>query len=159
MFVSIIKYLSVMRVIAMHVYPLMYTVFEFKTHLTCTLFACSAALCPNPVDIDNGMVTFTGNSVSDTATYTCDSGFELIGSATTTCIEVDMNSAAFQPVPPSCSREYTDYTLKMAIYQVSGGWVNHTLQKEKGRFNPARVISVASSLPNNVHIPADQLHC
>ena len=28
---------------------------------------------------------------------------------------------------------------------------SHTLQKEKGRFNPARVISVASSLPNNVH--------
>ena len=66
--------------------------------------SCSAVLCPDPVDIDNGMVTFTGNSVGDTATYTCDSGFELIGGAITTCTGV-INSAVFQPAPPSCRRE------------------------------------------------------
>ena len=69
--------------------------------------SCTIALCPDPLDIDNGTVTFTGNSVGDTATYTCNSGFGLIGGATTTCTEVDMNSAAFQPAPPSCRREYT----------------------------------------------------
>ena len=63
-------------------------------------------MCPDPVGIANGMVTFTGNSVGDTATYTCNSGFELIGSATVTCIQVNGNSAAFSPVPPVCRREY-----------------------------------------------------
>ena len=68
----------------------------------------SVALCPDPVNIDNGMVTFTGNSVADTATYTCDSGFELIGGDTTTCTQVDTNSAAFQPALPFCQHEYTE---------------------------------------------------
>ena len=72
------------------------------------------------------MVAVTGNSVGDTATYSCDLGFELIGGAITTCAELGMNSAAFLPAPPSCSREYTDYIfLKMAAYQVSVEWVNH----------------------------------
>ena len=53
------------------------------------------------------MVTFSGNSVGDMATYTCDSGFELMGNATTTCTLVDMDSAQFQLAPPSCMREYT----------------------------------------------------
>ena len=66
----------------------------------------SAALCPDPDGILNGMVTFTGNSGGDTATYTCNSGFELIGDATTTCTQVDDNSATFPPVPPpECRRE------------------------------------------------------
>ena len=81
---------------------------------------CSAALCPDPVDIDNGMVTFTGNSVGDTATYTCDSGFELIGSATTTCTRVDANSAVLQLAPPSCRREYSECTAKCKDFKAKG---------------------------------------
>ena len=35
----------------------------------CSLnLSCSAALCSDPVDIDDGLVAFTGNSVGDTAT-------------------------------------------------------------------------------------------
>ena len=68
--------------------------------------SCSAALCPDPPAIVNGMVTFTGISTGDTATYTCDSGFELIGVTTTTCTEVDDNTAEFSPAPPVCRREY-----------------------------------------------------
>ena len=68
----------------------------------------SAALCDNPVDIDNGMVTFNGNSIGDMAAYTCDLGFELIGDANTTCTLSDIDSAEFQPAPPSCRREYTE---------------------------------------------------
>ena len=78
----------------------------------------SAALCPDPDDIVNGVVTITdifsgmmsltGFSIGDTATYTCDSGFELIGDAMTTCTQVDVNLAVFQPAPPTCSREYTN---------------------------------------------------
>ena len=52
------------------------------------------------------MVTFTSNSVGDTATYTCNSGFELIGNATVTCSQMDVNSAAFSPASPVCRREY-----------------------------------------------------
>ena len=51
------------------------------------------------------MVTFTGNSVDDSATYSCDMGFELVGSTTVTCTRVDVNSAAFSPVPPVCRRK------------------------------------------------------
>ncbi len=71
----------------------------------------SAALCNDPGNIGNGMVTFNGNSVGEVATYTCDPRFELIGNSTTTCTLVDMDSAEFQPVPPSCMREYTEYTI------------------------------------------------
>ena len=52
------------------------------------------------------MVTFTDTSVGDTATYTCNSGFELIGDATTTCTQVDANSALFTPAQPFCRREH-----------------------------------------------------
>ena len=69
------------------------------------MHSSSVALCADPADIVNGMVTFTGNSVGDTATYTCNAGFELVGSATTTCTQVDVNTAAFSPEPPVCSRE------------------------------------------------------
>ena len=65
----------------------------------------SAALCPDPADIVNGTVTFTGNSVGDTATYICNSGFELIGNASATCTQVDVNSASFFPAAPVCRRE------------------------------------------------------
>ncbi len=61
--------------------------------------------CDDPVDIDNGTITFSGTVVGDVATYTCDLGFELIGNATTTCTLVDTDRAEFQPAPPSCSRE------------------------------------------------------
>ena len=54
----------------------------------------------------NGMATFTGNSVGDTVIYTCNSGFELIGSMTATCTQVDVNSKAFSPAAQVCRREY-----------------------------------------------------
>ena len=68
----------------------------------------SAALCPDLVDIVNGfVVSFTGNSVGDNATYACDPGFELIGDPTTTCTQVAVDTAEFSPAPPVCRREYT----------------------------------------------------
>ncbi len=57
--------------------------------------------CDDPVHLDNGKVTIM-------ATYTCDSGFELIGDATTTCTLVDMNSTELQPALPSCRRECSE---------------------------------------------------
>ena len=78
--------------------------------------SCSVALCPAPVNFDNGMVTFTGASIGDTATYSCDSGFELVGVATTTCTQENANSAAFLPQPPVCRREYCMSVTRVAIY-------------------------------------------
>ena len=79
---------------------------KYDTNLVDVLiYFCCAALCPDPTDPVNGMVTFTGNSVSDTATYSCTVGFELVGSTTATCIQEDVNSAAFLPAPPVCRRK------------------------------------------------------
>ena len=72
----------------------------------CLHHSCSAALCPDPADIVNGMMTFTGNSVGDTATYNCNLGFELIGNTFITCTQVDMNIATFASAAPVCRREY-----------------------------------------------------
>ena len=79
------------------------------------------ALCPDPIAPDYGAVTITGNSAfsGDTATYTCSSGFELIGSAMANCTKseppppplkgkrapISLNSAMFSPDPPSCERK------------------------------------------------------
>ena len=65
-------------------------------------------MCSDPAGIMNGMVTVTGNSAGDTATYACNSGFELIGNPTMTCTAAaDGNSATFPAVPPpECRREY-----------------------------------------------------
>ena len=67
-------------------------------------------MCPDPVAPDNGGVSFTGNSVGDTATYTCDTGFELVGVSTVTCTAApDGNSASFQPAAPVCNCKKTCY--------------------------------------------------
>ena len=72
-----------------------------------SLISCTAALCDDPPEIINGMVTFTGNSVGDTTTYTCNSEFELIGINTTACTQVNESSATYPSVPPpECRREY-----------------------------------------------------
>ena len=68
------------------------------------IYFCTA-LCPDPVDPVNGMVTFSGNSVDNNATYSCNMGFELVGSSTAMCTQVDTNSVEFSPVPPVCRRK------------------------------------------------------
>ena len=45
----------------------------------------SIALCPDLSDPANGMVTMTGNLAGDTATYTCDLGFQLNGASVLNC--------------------------------------------------------------------------
>ena len=50
------------------------------------------------MDPANGMVTVTGNSPGDTATYTCNDGYILEGSASQTCGP----DGAWSDVPPTC---------------------------------------------------------
>ena len=50
-------------------------------------------------------MTTSGLSISSTATYVCNNGFDLDGDAMATCIAIDENSAAFMPLAPTCIRE------------------------------------------------------
>ena len=69
------------------------------------LHICSAAICPDPPEIDHGSVNITGNCIGDYAHYTCDPGFKLTGDPYLTCEKLDNYTAAFQPNPPVCHRE------------------------------------------------------
>ena len=89
--------------VALCFYCIVICFFIYYPHIS-----CSAAVCDDPPSIRNGIVTFTGNSIGDIATYTCNPGFELIGDPTTTCtLAVDGNSATYPAVPPpECRRKY-----------------------------------------------------
>ena len=87
-----------------------YVVGDYRHIYFCT------ALCPDPVEPVNGMVTFSGNSVDDNATYSCNMGFDLVGSSTAMCTQVDANSAEFSPAPPVCRRKYCTNMIGMAMW-------------------------------------------
>ena len=55
-------------------------------------------MCPDLTDPANGMVVMAGSSVGDTATYSCNSGFELVGIQTVTCQADGM----WSDPPPTC---------------------------------------------------------
>ena len=80
-----------------------------------SILSFSAVLCSNPVGINNGTVMFNTTSIGSTATYSCDSGFELIGATTTTCTEMDSSPPEFSPQPPVCRREYCTNVIGVAI--------------------------------------------
>ena len=61
----------------------------------------STALCPDLSNPANGMVTVMGTSVGDTASYTCNDGFELIGSMSVTCT----SDGTWSDEPPMCRRK------------------------------------------------------
>ena len=64
--------------------------------------------CPNPVAPVNGDVSFDGNGVGATATYTCNSKYKLVGEATATCTAAcGDGDTTFQPAPPICQRKCT----------------------------------------------------
>ena len=59
--------------------------------------------CADPGAPNNGDVAVEGDDLGDTATYTCDAGFDLVGAAMATCTEAaDGESASFIPAPPVC---------------------------------------------------------
>ncbi len=66
------------------------------------LIACSASIvipCGNPPPITNGLVSLSGTTVGDTATYSCNTGYSLSGSAIiVTCLATGSWST-----PPSCT--------------------------------------------------------
>ena len=102
----------------------------------CSYHPSSVALCPTPPDINFGTVVVTGNSIGDTATYTCDSGYELIGDAVRTCAKLpnDPSMADFQPEEPFCHREYC---MNISQWPWLLSCVNHTrvLKAKSARIN------------------------
>ena len=85
--------------------------------------------CPDPVAPANGGMSFSGNDVGDTATYTCDSGFELTGEATATCTEdAGGNSASFQPAPPTCQCMCAKLHLHIRYIIICTSTLNHTVR-------------------------------
>ena len=59
------------------------------------------ALCRDLTNPDNGMASMEGNSVGDTATYTCNAGYELMGAEMVTC----ENTGEWSADPPVCTRK------------------------------------------------------
>ena len=51
------------------------------------------------MDPVNGMVMMTGNSIGDTATYSCNQGYELVGAEILTCLSI---GAQWSDFPPEC---------------------------------------------------------
>ena len=66
-----------------------------------SLCSFSKALCPDLSTPANGMVTVMGTSVGDTASYTCNDGYELIGSMSVTCT----SDGTWSDEPPMCRRK------------------------------------------------------
>jgi hypothetical protein len=63
-----------------------------------TVTICGVGGCPVLENPANGVVMTTGLSPGDTATYTCDPGYELVGTAVQTC----GNNGEWSDVPPTC---------------------------------------------------------
>ena len=78
-----------------------------------------AALCSVPTAPTNGGVTSTGISIGDTATYTCDVGFELVGTATATCTAAADGGSSFIPLAPMC---YGKKKINVCRGRFRGGW-------------------------------------
>ena len=57
-----------------------------------------AGHCPNVSEPANGEVLLSGLSVGDTATFTCNTGYELVGEQTITC----QNNGTLSNSPPVC---------------------------------------------------------
>ena len=109
------------------------------------LFFCTV-LCPDPVDPVNGMVTFSGNSVDDNATYSCNMGFELVGSSTAMCTQVDANSAEFSPAPPVCRRKYCINTIGMPTCLLRDIDISKETLRFKLRSNLSSLINVCTQM-------------
>jgi hypothetical protein len=53
-------------------------------------------------DVANGNVTVSGQRIGDTATYTCDDGFELTGSGDRSCGQLTPDTNDWSPPEPAC---------------------------------------------------------
>ena len=64
-------------------------------------------LCPDLDNPINGTVSQSGNSEGDTATYTCDSGYELVGHQVLNC----QANGTWDTSPPICRCQFSNKIL------------------------------------------------
>ena len=76
-------------------------IYRRTKYSTCLIIV--GVMCLDLDDIPNGAMMMTGNSVGDTATYTCDMGFELVGVMMVTCL----SDGTWDNPPPECIRKLT----------------------------------------------------
>ena len=77
-------------------------IFVYSSHCIDFLLHFPLAItCPDLENPANGAVTGNGMNPGDTATYTCISGYELVGADTLTC----GSDRIWSPEPPVCTRE------------------------------------------------------
>ena len=72
--------------------------------IICCVASSHAATCEGLNNPGFGTVTVSGQSVGDTATYDCQSGFSLIGTPTRTCTLISPGSADWSGEAPICER-------------------------------------------------------
>ena len=65
-------------------------------------FSAILAHCPVLMNLTNGVVMVTGNSLGNIATYRCDPNYELVGTSILVCGDNRQWSAE----PPMCIRKY-----------------------------------------------------
>ena len=75
--------------------------------IMCCVASSRAATCEELSYPGFGTVTVSGQSVGDTATYECWSGFDLVGLPTQTCAQTSPGSADWSGVAPICRRMYS----------------------------------------------------
>ena len=75
-----------------------------------------AIMCPPLLDPPNGNVLWTDLSVNGVATYTCNGGFELIGSEVRTCL----SDGTWNKEKPVC----TGRSCKLIMYAKCLMWSN-----------------------------------
>ena len=66
----------------------------------------SIAICSELSNPAFGTVTLSGRTLNSTATYTCNSGYNLVGIPTRTCEELNFATADWSGTAPICERTY-----------------------------------------------------
>ena len=72
--------------------------------IMCCVASSHAATCEGLTNPGFGTATLSGQSVGDTATYECQSGFDLVGLPTRTCTQTSPGSADWSGEAPICRR-------------------------------------------------------
>ena len=60
--------------------------------------------CPNLMDPTNGVVSFSATTPGSSATYTCNTGYQLEGTSPRTC----QDNGTWSGSDPTCTRMYTN---------------------------------------------------
>ena len=82
-----------------------------STIITYCVASSHAATCEGLSNPGFGIVTVSGQSVGDTATYECQSGFDLVGPPTRTCTQTSRGSADWSGEAPICRRMCTSRVI------------------------------------------------